>query len=112
MADRSRPARTRPSVDRVFAWEWMLAMSDVAPEAQESPRPLASPHAARLRERFETAWTEALGGAAPPRLEQYLDGVPDSVRAELRRELERLEQSYRPRYRSAAGAAAEIGGGS
>lgn len=57
----------------------------------------------RVRERFVAAWEQAALGGAPPELHDFLDPLSEPASAELRRELESLDQFFR-RHLSAASA--------
>ena len=50
-----------------------------------------------VRDEFEAAWQAGLKGAATPEVGAFLGSVPESERARLRPELERIEQEYRQR---------------
>jgi tetratricopeptide (TPR) repeat protein len=50
-----------------------------------------------VRDQFEAAWQAGLKGAATPEVEAFLASVPESERARLQPELERIEQEYRQR---------------
>ena len=50
-----------------------------------------------VRDEFEAAWQAGLKGAAVPEVEAFLGSVPESDRARLRPELERIELDYRQR---------------
>jgi serine/threonine-protein kinase len=48
-----------------------------------------------LTERFTATWARAVGGAAGPSLEAFVDGVPEAVRADARAALEPVDKEFR-----------------
>ncbi len=61
---------------------------------------------AQVRERFVAAWEQAAEGGPPPDLSDYLTAPSEPDSAELRRELESLDQFFRQHLSAAGGSAA------
>ena len=56
----------------------------------------AAEHVTAIRQKYEAAWRQALGGAPLPRLEEYLNLGSEEVRPWLSAELHAVRDSYEP----------------
>jgi serine/threonine-protein kinase len=78
----------------------LVQRSIMSEETQQARRTLATAGTARGGQRcaeFEAAWQAALQGGPPPRIEAFLQDVPDAERAALRVELEKIQLAYQTR---------------
>jgi eukaryotic-like serine/threonine-protein kinase len=61
-----------------------------------------------LRQQFETAWQDALAGAPPPLIDNYLALASEADRTALAEDFRRIERDYREHQGQAAGLTTEV----